>query len=197
MIARIKDIAEVSTGVTFRSQIESSESGKTRVIQMKDLGEEIVVNSQNLVRIELKKIKASQIVQKFDVLFRSRGNVNTAVLVQEDLQDAVVLSAPLIKVRPDLRRVAPEFLVWWINQLSSQRYFASSSRGTLVKMVSKQVLENLEVTLPALGQQKKIAEYYKLSKQEQSILSAQKNLKLQYTQGILMQKVIEDIESNQ
>ena len=61
----------------------------------------------------------------------------------------------------------------------------------MVKMVSKQGLENLEINLPSLERQAKIAEFFSLSVREQQLLEAIKNHKAIYTQGILMQMTAE------
>ena len=128
----------------------------------------------------------SQLAKLGDIIFRSRGQTNTAALLNEDTKNTIV-AAPLFRVRPDIKKVVSEFLLWWINQPSSQSYLASRSKGTMVKMVSKQGLENLEINLPSLERQAKIAEFFSLSVREQQLLEAIKNHKAIYAQGILMQ----------
>ena len=61
----------------------------------------------------------------------------------------------------------------------------------MVKMVSKQGLEDLEVSLPSLEQQNKIADFFSLSVREQRLLEDIKNRKAIYAQGILMQMASE------
>tara|TARA_Y100000590_G_scaffold16019_1_gene19379 strand:+ start:1212 stop:1733 length:522 start_codon:yes stop_codon:yes gene_type:complete len=136
------------------------------------------------------KPKPNQLAKLGDIIFRSRGQTNTAALLNEDVKSTIV-AAPLFRVRPDIKKVVPEFLLWWINQPSSQSYLASRSKGTMVKMVSKQGLEDLEVNLPSLEQQKKVAEFFSLSMREQQLLEEIKNRKAIYTQGILMQMASE------
>lgn len=94
-----------------------------------------------------------------------------------------------------MNKVLPEFLLWWINQRSSQAYLATRSMGTMIKMISKQGLEDLEVRLPSLEQQAKIAEFFSLSMQEQRLLEELKHLKASYTQRILMRLVLESCET--
>ncbi len=185
MIFKLKELAIVSSGVTFRSRIEPSQKGGIRVIQMKDLGDDNIVHIANSIHIDHSMPKPNQLVKLGDIIFRSRGQTNTAALLEDEIDHAIV-AAPLFRVRPDIKKVIPEFLLWWINQPSSQSYLASISKGTMVKMVSKQSLENLAVNLPPLDQQRKIASFFSLAMREQQILESIKNRKAIYTQGILM-----------
>lgn len=185
MVLKLKDIATVSSGVTFRSRVEVSNNGGVRVIQMKDLGDDNFVHLNETVHVDLSTPKPNQLARLGDIIFRSRGQTNTAALLQEKVKNTIV-AAPLFRVRPDIKKVMPEFLLWWINQPSSQSYLASRSIGTVVKMISKQGLEDLEVNLPSLKRQRKIAEFFSLSMREQQLLEDIKNRKSIYAQGILM-----------
>ena len=194
MILKLKDIATVSSGVTFRSRIEASRDGDVRVIQMKDLGDDNFVHLSESIHIDRAKLRPNQLARSGDIIFRSRGQTNTAALLNEDAENTIV-AAPLFRVRPDIQKVVPEFLLWWINQLSSQAYLASRSKGTMVQMVSKQGLEDLEVNLPSLEKQVKIADFFSLSMREQQLLEEIKNRKAIHTQGILMQMASESREA--
>ncbi len=190
MFLKLKDIATVSSGVTFRSRIEVSNDGGVRVIQMKDLGADNSVHLTEVVRIERAKPKPNQLAKRGDIIFRSRGQTNTAALLQEDAENTIV-AAPSLRVRADTKKVVPEFLLWWINQPSSQAYLNSRAEGTMLKMVSKQALEELAVSLPPLARQYQAAEFFGLSMKEQRLLEAIKIRKMLYAQGILMQMASE------
>ena len=187
---RLKDIASISTGVTFRSRIEASGSGALTLIQMKDLGGDNTVHLKAAVRIDHPMPRGDHLLRSGDIIFRSRGVTNTAALLRDDAEDTI-LAAPLFRVRPDIRKVMPEFLLWWINQPISQNYLSSRSKGTMVKMVSKISLENLEVSLPPLERQKKITQYFSLSVKEQSILDKIKHYRALLAQVNLIRMVSE------
>lgn len=190
MILKLKDMAAVSSGATFRSRIKASVNGKLRIIQMKDLGDDNFVHLEESMQIEYAQPKPNQLIKLGDIIFRSRGRINTAALLREDAEHTIV-AAPLFRVRSDTKKVVPKFLLWWINQRSSQAYFSSRSKGTMVKMVNKQCLEDLEVNLPSLEEQSKIADFFSLSMREQHLLEEIKNRKAIYAQGILIQMVSE------
>ena len=185
MTLKLKDIATVSFGTTFRSRIMPAASGNLRLIQMKDLGRDNLVHLGQVVRIACAQPKPTQFAQVGDLIFRSRGQTNTAALLQEAAGDAIV-AAPLLLIRPNTKRVVPEFLRWWINQPVSQAYLRSRSEGTSLKMVSKQSLEKLAVNLPPVEQQRQAVEFFRLSMQEQRLLEEIKIRKALYAQKILM-----------
>lgn len=181
---KLKDIATVSSGFTFRDRLEPNTTGNIRVIQMKDLNDENKVNINSLTRIEHSPPKQALLAKQGDLLFRSRGLTHTAALLTDESED-IVVAAPLLKIRADQSRVLPEYLLWFINQPSSQAYFSKYSGGTLVKMISKTILEDLEITLPALEKQKLIAEIFQLANQESRLLKKLREKRALYTQGVL------------
>ena len=190
MAAKLKNLATISSGATFRSRIEASQEGNVQLIQMKDLGADNLVHLASCVRIEHPKPKPSQLAERGDIIFRSRGQSHTAALLNQAAASAIV-AAPLFRIRTDQAQIQPEFLLWWLNQASAQAYFASRARGTMVQMISKQVLDELEVPLPALKQQARIADLFNLATREQQILENIKQSRALYTQGILMEMTSE------
>ena len=181
---RLEDIARIEIGATFRSRIEPLSSGNIRLVQMKDLGNDNLVRLSGAVRVNL-SVRPSQLAQVGDIVFRSRGATSTAVLLNSKVKDTIV-SAPLFRIRVNPKKVQPEYLLWWINQPSSQAYFNSRSEGTMLKMVSKEVLKSLEVDLPPLEEQSKIAKLFKLSMREQNLLEKIKKRRALCIQRILM-----------
>jgi len=187
MKMKIKKLATVQMGYSFRSRLEASERGKVSVIQMKDLLDDNTVSCDGLVKIDLDSVKEHHIAKKGDLIFRSRGQLNTAAILLEDPGRAVV-AAPLLRIRvtkPD--KVFPEYLNWYISQRDAQIFLTSRAKGTVQKMISKQAIEDLEVALPGLEKQKNIVELDKLSAREQALLHKLADKREQYISTVLMQ----------
>jgi len=187
MKKKLKEITSVQMGYSFRSRLESSEGGGVAVIQMKDLLDDNTVGCDDLVRIDLDAVKAHHLAQRGDLVFRSRGSLTTAAVLLEDPGKAVV-AAPLLRIRvtkPD--KVLPEYLNWYISQRDAQIFLTSRAKGTVQKMISKQAIEELEVTLPSLEKQKAIVELATLSAREQTLLHKLADKREQYISTILMQ----------
>lgn len=187
MKVKIKNIATVQMGYSFRSRLEASTGGDVAVIQMKDLLHNNTVDCGDLMRIDMNAVKEHHLAHKGDLVFRSRGHLTTtAVLLEEPVN--TVVAAPLLRIRitkPD--KILPEYLNWYISQRDAQVFITSRADGTVQKMISKQVIEDLEVALPPLEQQKNIVELAKLSAREQNLLNTLAEKRDQYISAILMQ----------
>jgi len=167
----IKNIANVQVGYSFRSRLEVSKGGGIAVIQMKDLLDNNTVGCDELIMIDMDKVKDHHLVRKGDLVFRSRGLVSNAAILLENPGMAVV-AAPLLRIRvtkPD--RVLPEYLNWYLSQREAQIFLTSRAIGTTQKMISKEVLEDLRVVLPPMEKQKKIVELASLAAREQTLSS--------------------------
>lgn len=174
-------------GYSFRSRLETSLNGNIAVIQMKDLLDDNTVSCEDLVHIELDDVKDHHLVQKNDLVFRSRGILTNAAIIHEYPGEAIV-AAPLFRIRvatPD--EILPEYLNWYISQRDAQVYLTSRAKGSTQKMISKQAIEDLEVALPSLEKQKNIIELAILSAREQALLHRLADKREQYISTKLMQ----------
>jgi hypothetical protein len=181
----LKKIATVQTGYSFRSRLESKNTGAIAVIQMKDLTITNRVCCDELVRLDMEIPKIHHLVKPGDLIFRSRGLTANSALLADDPGDAV-LAAPLLRIRVTSNRILPEYLNWFISQLPAQSYFASCAEGTALKMISKQSLENLDVFVPSVARQRLIVEMTTLVEEEQRIMKVLAEKRSQYISTTLM-----------
>ncbi|MDA3917628.1 MAG: restriction endonuclease subunit S [Deltaproteobacteria bacterium] len=187
MKLKIKDMATVQMGYSFRSRLEYSKAGTISVIQMKNLLADNTVSHEELLKIEMQALKKHHFVKRGDLVFRSRGLITTSSIVLGNLDQAVV-AAPLIRIRlTEPEKFLPEYLNWFINQNEAQAFLTSRAKGTTQKMISKQALEGLEVYLPFLEKQKKIVKMATLSFRETHLLKTIAQKRSQYIGLTLMQ----------
>ena len=186
MRIKLNQLATVQMGYSFRSRLDTTAGGGVAVIQMKDLLGDNTVSCDDLVRIDMEGIKDHHLAQRGDLVFRSRGQVNTAAVLLEDPGKAVV-AAPLLRIRvtnPD--KVLPEYLNWFISQRDAQVFLTSRAKGTVQKMISKHAVEELVIALPSIEQQLSIVELAALSAREQFLLDALAMKREQYISAVLM-----------
>ena len=186
MKVKLEKIATVQTGYSFRSRLESLESGAVAVIQMKDLTSANRVSCDELVRVDMEMPKEHHLVRAGDLVFRSRGLTSNSALLMDD-PGAAVLAAPLLRIRVTSASVLPEYLNWTISQLPAQSYLTSCAEGTALKMISKQSLENLELVIPSLARQRFVIEMAALAAEEERILKALTEKRQQYISATLVQ----------
>jgi hypothetical protein len=182
-------LCEVQTGYTARRRLEPVTKGGARAIQLGDLhgNEEIDPARCRLYLLEgsLDRYQA----KPGDLLFRSRGERNTAVVISPTSTMAAVAVLPLMVLRPNRDLVDPRYLAWFINHPGTQRYFDECARGTSLRMIPKTDLDNLEVELPNLATQKLIVEIDILARREHALAHQLADRKLQLTSFALLQQV--------
>lgn len=135
---------------------------------MKDLDDDNRLQTDQLFRIPTLAPAPKQLLQPGDLIFRSRGQNNTAAVVHEKLE-RVILAAPLLLIRPR-SNIRPAYLQWWINHPASQAALAEMAEGTSVRMISTESLRKLPVPLPPLETQQAIAELFSMAQHEQALL---------------------------
>ena len=186
---KLHELATVQMGYSFRSRLETSEDGGLAVIQMKDLMDNNTVNCDDLVRIDMESMKGHHLAKRGDLLFRARGSLNTSAILLDDPGKAVV-AAPLLRIRVrDPDKVLPEYLNWYISQRDAQIFLTSRAEGTFLKMISKQMVENLEIALPSIDRQKSIIELATLSANEENLLHTLAYKRKQFVEARLIEIV--------
>jgi restriction endonuclease S subunit len=170
MRTKLKAISSVQMGHSFRSRLEQDFNGNVSVIQMKDLTNDNRLDDRNLALVEMKDLKERHRVKRNDLVFRSRGQTNTVALIDKEVNQAVV-AAPLLRVRVKSQKILPEYLCWFINQPVSQVFLQSQATGSAMRMIGKQVLEELEVKIPSIERQHRIIELSQLSTEEQRLMT--------------------------
>lgn len=170
-------------GYPFRSRLEHDPQGNVAVIQMKDIDDTNLLHAEDAIRVLLPKGKTHHLLRAGDLLFRSRGRSNGAAQVLEGVGPAV-LSAPMLLIRP--HGVMPDYLCWYINAPATQAQLSALAEGTSVQMISAEALKVLDVPLPSLATQQRIAQAAALAKQEQTLLARIATLRQRLTVHLLM-----------
>lgn len=166
----LRELCQIHSGYTARGKLEPVTTGGLPAIQLRDLGKEGGTLEDPLPRYELGDLTARYLVSGGEVIFRSRGEPNTAAVVSEALAEPAAVIVPLIIMRPDRARVLPEYLAWAINQPDAQRRLGAKAQGTSLRMVPMAALERLDIPLPDLTTQRRIVDLHILAARETSLL---------------------------
>lgn len=170
----------IHTGFTARGRLEPAESGGVPVIQLRDISAGGNIDVQGLTRVQFEGVLDRHFVRAGDVVFRSRGDRNTASALDEQLKEPAVAILPIMILRPKPDIVTPQYLAWAINQPAAQRQFDTTARGSKMRMVPRSSLESLELDIPDIETQKRIVEIDTLAERERTlaVLGAEKRRKL-------------------
>lgn len=166
---RLADVCAIHTGYTARGRLEPAVAGGVLAIQLRDISPEGVVDPGRLTRVQLDGLADRYFVRAGDVVFRSRGERNTASALDERLQEPALAVLPLMVLRPKRDVVTPEYLAWAINQPPAKRHFDSAARGTNIRMIPRSSLDDLELDVPDIELQKKIVVLDALAEREREL----------------------------
>lgn len=177
---RLSEVCSIHTGYTARSRLEPTAKGGILAIQLRDFSPEGVVDPECLTRVQLEDVADRYFVRAGDVIFRSRGERNTAAALDDRLQEPALAVLPLMVLRPKRHVVTPEYLAWVINQPPAQRHFDSAARGTNIRMIPRSGLDQLEIDVPDIKTQEEIVAVDALAERERklSLLAAETRRKL-------------------
>lgn len=183
---KLSKLANILNGAAFRTGIESLPQGTAGIIQLKDLTENGTVDLSELSCISTQIIKGKFMATPQDILIRTRGaNFKAAKLNPGQGEWAVASPISILKIVNN--QVFPEYLLWFLNLSRTQEYFRSMAEGTSLKHLKKTDMDDLDVVLPPLEQQRCIAELAALQTEELQIAEKLAGKREQLLERILMQ----------
>ncbi len=187
MTQLLQNITNLRAGYSFRGRIESASDGAYQVVQIKDVAGGVFVPTEPLLRTNLPDVNPSHLLHKGEVLFVARAARRTAAVVEHELPNTIFGSQFFVCEVKD--GVDPAYLAWYINQKPAQRYLEENATGTNVRIVTKEALGRLPVTVPPLATQRKIAEVYFLSLREKHLLDELQTKRSQLIELALLQSI--------
>ncbi len=167
MKALFKHIAKIQTG-TFAKTVHEGEIVYLQAKHFNELGQ-----LSSVLRPDLNADNHTEkhLLRPGDVLFAAKGTKNFASWYENKNQAAVAsTSFFVIRLQENFSdKILPEFLVWFLNNPTSQKYLKGRAIGTSIVSISKSVLEELEVPIPDLQTQKTILKIIHLRNSEKKI----------------------------
>lgn len=179
---KLKDISNLRTGlVTARKKASAvdEETFSYRAVTLKSFNRNGCLSVKYLDDFTAKeKINKNYLTQYNDILVRLR-EPNVAVLIDEDNIDLLIPSL-VATIRVDSNNVDSKFLTYYLNSTTAKRALNSSITGTAISMIKTKELEDLQINLPSLEEQKKIVEFLDLTNKEIDLLEELKKEKEKY-----------------
>jgi restriction endonuclease S subunit len=188
----LKDIAEIQSGYLFKSRIVHDKEGNVQVIQLKDMDDSGRLLPDHLAVVNMDSIKDKYYLKKGDILFKAKSNKNVAGVVNRDLGIAVPTVHYLV-VRVRAAAVIPEYLAWFMNQKPARKFLEARSAGTTIPIVTKKVLENMEVIMPPVETQQKVVAVSHLFLKEKEIMEQLIGKRKEFVEESLL-KIIDGAE---
>lgn len=153
-VSRLKNIR---TAVVFRSQApQESPDGNVRALAIRNLVASKPLHWQDLPRCQIDDKFLIHCLQPGDVVIPSRGDRYKAWYF-EGADEPVFPLGQLNVITPG-RDLDPRYLVWYLNQVSTQAKIALMLTGTSIQALTKSALQSLEVEVPPMDIQRQIAD---------------------------------------
>ena len=170
--ARLGDICRIQPGYARYRQLPPALLGEgVPAIRLQDVSPAGLADPRVLARLGWAGTTSGRyFVRPGEVIFRPRGDRNTAVLVDDRFREPALVIVPLLILRPTSHLILSDFLAWTINQPPAQRHFDRVARGTNMRMVPKPGIENLTIDLPELGVQRRIVAVDELARRERTLV---------------------------
>lgn len=163
---KLKNIANISTGYSFRSKVRHDPEGDTKVIQMRDVDKYKGVMVDSLSTIANFTPRSDRyFLNEEDVIMISKGYNLNAYLIPHRLGKAVAVNSFII-LKVTSSKIIPAYLAWFLNSKRTQHFLKAVASGTSTPSLSKRTLEGVEITLPSKEKQQLFCKIDQLKRKE-------------------------------
>ena len=153
-VATVGEVCEVVSGATPRTGKPEFWDGNVPWVTPKDLSElgqkHLSDTPRKITKAGLKSCSARMLPAQ-SVLFSSRAPIGLVAINTIP----VCTNQGFKSLVPRFDLVSPDFLFWWLK--AQEKHVQSKGRGATFKEVSKKIVEDLQIPLPPLAEQKRIA----------------------------------------
>ena len=167
VLMKLDNVLSVKVGV---AQFETTDEGVNNLAQVG------LVNGANIselgdldfVDAELKYVYVSaeklndNVLKVGDIVLMSRGsNMRAAIVNQQDADKGLIASPNCLVLTANLNYVLPEVIVAFLNSELGQKTLDSLSTGATIKNVPARKIKDIDLRVPDLAVQNKIAQIFK------------------------------------
>lgn len=196
MKTKLNHLTAIKTGLVLSRKKASQQSEFKKdynVISLKSFNENGYYDHSFVEEFSAsEEIKEENLLQKGDILVRLR-EPNIAVYIDRDYKDTIISSlAAVIRIKSN--NVNPLFLTNYLNSSFTKKQL--HSQGTLIAMLNIKSLDELEIILPKLETQEKVAEIQVLSFNEIKLLNQLIEEKQKYTTQIFETIINQEINND-
>lgn len=158
-IATVEDICEsVSVGIVIQpAQYYVDDQDGVRAFRSANVGENRVVNTNWVyLSAEGNRLNSKSVLREGDVLVVRSGAPGTACVVPADYDGSNCID--IVFARPKRQMVLPDYLAAYTNSDVGKRHVLGNQGGLAQKHLNVGAYKRLEVLLPPVAEQRKIAE---------------------------------------
>ena len=178
-------IADVKSGHSFRKSLADESAGNVRVVAMAQGDDDVLTTDVALPCINFEGNIPKLQLQAGDVLFRPRG-VSTQAIYVASIERPCIFAAPLVRLRVnEPQQLDSWYLHWALNSPQVQRDINAQARGTMIRMVSLQSLQDIAIPVPPIQVQRQIVEVARLRRKERALSTQLVEATQRYAEQVL------------
>ncbi len=163
----------------FGLNVKTGNTGDISCLQGKDFNEHGHLKSKYIFRINKKRTKPKDFLKKHDILFAAKGYHHYAVVWNAQIEKAVATSTFII-LNDFSPCILPGYIAWYLNASRAKMYFNMHKKNGSIPVISKKILENLEIPVPDTITQQHIISLQQCLSKEKQLLQQVINKKEQY-----------------
>lgn len=178
----LNSVAELQPGVYIKT-VENAKD-KAYLLGIKDFDENFNL-IQPSAEVDKNVVREKYIVQKDHVLFSTRLKFNAFKLPTS--KDVYVASNSFMLIKPDTKKVKPDYLRWFLNHPNTQQEFLQLQQGSSrMPYIGQKKLGEIQINLPKMSIQKEISTIYDIFNKEKDLTQKLISKKEQYVQSLLL-----------
>jgi len=184
---KLGDIATVRTGLVMarkKAKLDSEKEVRYYQVSLRCFGSSIQLDHDYKDKfISSEELEDKYFTHKGDILVRLRYPSLAIYIDKED--EGLLINSLLSIIRIDDNRVNAKYVAYYLNSKATERQLRQDVQSTAIPMIKRRDLENLEIILPPLAEQKRLVSLLDLAQKEKELLQKLIDEKEQLSQIIL------------
>lgn len=167
VLMKLDNVLSVKVGVAQFETIDEGVNNLTQVglvngANISELGDLDFVDAElKYVYVSAEKLH-DNVLKVGDIILMSRGsNMRAAIVNQQDADKGLIASPNCLVLTANLNYVLPEVIVAFLNSELGQKTLDSLSTGATIKNVPARKIKDIDLSVPDLAVQNKIAQIFK------------------------------------
>ncbi len=153
----------------FGLNVKTENTGEVVCLQGKDFNEYGHLKSKYIFRINTKLTTPKDFLKEHDILFAAKGYHHYAVVWNSQIENAVATSTFII-LNGFPHHILPGYIAWLLNASQTKIYFNMHKKNGSIPVISKKILENLEIPVPDTITQQHIISLHQCLVKEKKLL---------------------------
>ena len=187
MRVKLGDIATIRTGLVVgrkKAQLDSTHKVEYKQVSLRCFDSSVKLDQTYIDEfISSEEVAPKYFTSEGDILVRLRSP-NSSVYVEKG-DEGLLINSLLSVIRINQRALDAKYVAYYINSNTAQRILKLDVQSTAIPMLRTKDLENLEIILPPIEEQKRLVSLLDLTQKEQELLLLLAQEKKQLSQTIL------------